>query len=264
MRCENGGYDKKTEMMKIKRCIYIITLFVVCCIVSCKNSENDEIRYKEGHKELTQEEIRIRALDDREYLMEVYGLTAKDLENINIDFFSDVVDLRRSKPSKDRLKIVLDELRERFIDENYSDIYLILSPETNKKIPQGTKVKKIGYYINPGTFVQKMVFDLEKKVFYVDDYTEYKFDEDLANVVDDYKIYEWDTYVVGENDKNSTGSYGFKMVLLGEDDHKYAYEGHGESNLPIPDEYWILGKKLTDIAETRYSQMTAPWIDVTE
>lgn len=251
-------------MMKKKCYIFIITLFVVCCIVGCEKTEINEIKYEEqdmnqeknkdeNNKELTREEIRIRALDDREYLMEVYGLTAEDLENINIDLFSKIVEYREKNWSNEMLKFQFDGLKEDLIDENYSDIYLILSPETNKKIPQGTKVKKIGYYINPGTFAQKMVFDLEKKVFYVDDYTEYKFDEDLTNVVDDYKIYEWDTCASGEKNDNSTATYGFKLVLLGEDDHKYVYEGHGMSDLPFADEYWKLSEKLTDIIETRYS-----------
>ena len=246
-----------------KNCyIIIITLLVVCCMVGCEKTENDENKYEEvqnmnqednNNKDLTPEEIHLRALDDKEYLMEVYGLTEDDLEKIDIDLFSKIVEFRKTNWSNEMLKMQFDALKEDLIAENYSDIYLILSPETNKKIPQGTKVKKIGYYINPGTFAQQMVFDLEEKVFYVDDYTEYKFDEDLTNVVDDYKIYEWDTYASGEENDNSTATYGFKLVLLGEDDHKYVYEGHGMSDLPFADEYWKLSKKLTDIIETRYS-----------
>jgi len=249
-----------------KNCyIIIITLLVVCYMVGCEKRENDENKYEEvqnmnqednkgemNNKELTPEEIHLRALDDKEYLMEVYGISSEDLEKVNIDLFSKIVDFRNSNDMNDLVKMRFDALKEKITDDNYSDIYLILSPETNKKIPQGTKVKKIGYYINPGTFAQKMVFDLENKVFYVDDYTEYKFDEDLMTIVDDYKIYEWDTYAVGEKDDNSTATYGFKLVLLGEDDHKYVYEGHGMLDLPFLDEYWKLSKKLTDITETRF------------
>ena len=197
-----------------------------------------------------------RSLDDREFLIEVVGFTAEQLENIDIEVFSRFVDLRKTKDLNDVrnfAKYSYDTEYDMFYNENYNDTYLILSVLPNDKIPKGTKIKKIGFNYNPGTFVEDSVFDIEKGVFYVYDrghienkYDEYQLDVDLSNIVDEYEIYNWDTVIEGPQD-DTTASYGWKLVFLGDDGHKYAYEGYTMSKNVFPEGYKELSKKLNEI-----------------
>lgn len=197
-----------------------------------------------------------RSLDDREFLIEVVGFTEEQLKNFNIEEFSSIVRLRKTT-DLNYVKYAYDKEYDMFYDENYNDTYLIMSVLPNDKIPKGTKIKKIGFNYNPGTFVEDSVFDIEKGVFYVYDrshienkYDEYQLDVDLSNIVDEYEIYNWDTVIEGPQD-DTTASYGWKLVFLGDDGHKYAYEGYTMSKNVFPEGYTELSKKLNEIIKNR-------------
>lgn len=123
-----------------------------------------------------------------------------------------------------------------------------------------TKIKKIGYTYNPNDYVLDAVFDIERKVFYVNDrlgksnkYDEHRLDADLSGIVDEYEIYDWDT-VIEDHTLGSTRSYGWKLVFLGDDGHKYAYDGFEMGKHVFPDGYDRLSKKLIEITETIYKK----------
>ncbi len=105
--------------------------------------------------------------------------------------------------------------------------------------------------------VHDAVFNLDKGVFLVNDrdsrhnkFDEFTLDEDLSNIVDEYEIYDWETTIEGPQD-DSTASYGWKLVFLGDDGHKYAYEGFEMSTHLFREGYTKLSKKLNEIIKSR-------------
>ena len=66
-------------------------------------------------------------------------------------------------------------------------------------------------------------------------------------------IYDWDT-VIEDHTLGSTRSYGWKLVFLGDDGHKYAYKGFEMGKHVFPDGYDRLSKKLIEITETIYKK----------
>lgn len=248
----------------MKNRVVVSFLILLFCFITLACSSSDSTHEKkeiemDKHGLESGNQMYYRSLDDREFLMEVAGFTAEQLENIDIEEFSSFVDLRTTK-DLNFSKYAYDTEYDLFYNENYNDTYLILSVLTNDRIPKGTKIKKIGYTYNPNDYVLDAVFDIERKVFYVNDrlgksnkYDEHRLDADLSGIVDEYEIYDWDT-VIEDHTLGSTRSYGWKLVFLGDDGHKYAYKGFEMGKHVFPDGYDRLSKKLIEITETIYKK----------
>ncbi len=233
----------------------VITICLCGILTSCTRrdytdyTEEENMERIDNIEEQNNEEMDYRSLDDREYLIKMYGFTLEELEGMDIEWLNQKAHFRDSGMSVERVREWVDADKP-YASDTYKDTYLFLTAQPNIDIPQGTKVKKIGFYYNPGTFVQRSVFDIENKVFYVDDDIEHQLDEDLSAVVDEYNIYDWNTENLSRK-LGSTGSYGWKLVFVAEDEHKYVYEGFTQDGSAIPDGYTELSNKLIDIIKSR-------------
>lgn len=221
--------------------VVICLLFSFATMIGC----GDNNRVDGGNKMI---EFDVNSLDDKEYLIKVYGFTEEELENIDLELFAKVGRFREEARSSEDLHRVLDNFRDKLTNEDYPKEMILLTAGGSNKIQQGTKVVKIGFYLNSGTYVQKTVFDVATGKYYVNDNVGHEFTDDLADITDQYEVYKWKSNTTGKKSE-TTGNYEWKLVFKGEDGTNYVYTGNSPDGSHFPDTYEDLAAKLIEISK---------------
>lgn len=226
----------------MKKMFAVICLFLgFASMIGCEDKNQVD-----GGNNMT--EFDVNSLDDKEYLVKVYGFTEEELENIDMHLFAKVGRFREEERSSEDLHAILEKYRDKMTNENYPEEMLILTARGNNRIKQGTRVVKIGYYLNSGTYVQEAVFDVAEKKYYVNDNAGREFLDDLSDITDRYEVYKWESNTEGKELK-TTGNYAWKLVFEDADGTNYVYTGNSPDGSHLPDTYKELSKELIDICK---------------
>ena len=193
-----------------------------------------------------------KAMDDYQYMTEVLGFSAEELEGVDVLSFCKSFRVREDEMSKDEARQLFEWSKEKKRDDGSNQIYMILSAEGGAPIDSDIEVSKIGYDVNSGTAVYRMVFDVSDKVYYTDDLEAHSMTseqaESLKTIANRNDIKSWDQITEGSQ-KNTTGNYNWKLVIQSVDGTYYVYEGDSPDGSTLPTTYSDVVNELNTITE---------------
>lgn len=186
-------------------------------------------------------------LDDYHFLKEEYGFTDEELMDFDAIGFVSVMKLRTQDIDKDKIHKVAQNLKAKYPATAKTEIYMISTAEGECSIPEDAVIKKISFFESSGTQATTVVYDLEGKVFYVNDDVAHELTDDeietFRNLPKTYSISSWDFHNNGSQEK-TTGSYYWKLVFQDENGNYYVYDGKTQDYSTYPDNYKQLSRKL--------------------
>lgn len=191
--------------------------------------------------------------DDMAFMIEHYGISEEALQDIDLNQFMEDYQLKiRDYTTEEILEILSEEGDIYLIDDN-KRLFAILQEEEGGTLEENTEIQCIGYYRNEGTRIQKAIFDLEKKTFYVDGVnanilTNEQF-ETLKELPSKYEIAKWNNYYECD-EQESTGSFRWKLVFVLENGQTCVYGGYTGDMSNLPESFLEVNKELMAIMKT--------------
>ena len=225
-------------------------LLCVLLLSGCGNNKSNS-----GNTETTED----RALDDYQFLIEILGCTPEELDNLDVIEFVETLGLRTDNGSTVDVHELIATLKEDFVDDGTSDIFMITTAEGGGKISDGVTISKIGFIESSGNNPEtRAVFDLEKELFYLRETgtTPYELTkeqaESLSDITDRNHVSTWESVTNG-GDNNTTGSYGWKLVFQDTEGTYYVYSGYTPDSGTFPETYSALAGELKSILDSALS-----------
>ena len=172
-----------------------------------------------------------------------YGLAAEELEGLDVDAFARDYRLFDEVYTEEELREILADMRDYYVITPQDEIFSLLGntsdiPEDGPSMPKDAEVIKIAVYENPGTLQKRVLFDLEKGEYYVDDAVPHELTQEqagsLKKVVKEANVPGWEHYYERTGLQVTTASYGWKIVFLLRDGSQYVYGGYTEDMSDLP------------------------------
>ena len=136
----------------------------------CQSSQTDHIEeVKEMTNETTNEMMDESSVyeDDLTFMVETFGLSEEELIGIDLKRLIDDYRLRTMDYTAEEIREILKDQGDMYQDDGTTEVFSIFGQEGGA-LKEGAEIRRIAYYRNPGTLVQKAVFDLEHEEFFVD------------------------------------------------------------------------------------------------
>lgn len=233
-----------------KRRILNILLTVIICSAGCGKVENEIENNKdiivEDETNTIEIERRNNEMSDIEYMTGKYGFEEEELEGIDLARLINDYRLKDLDYTEEEVRQIIASEGDRYFDDGSTRIYGIFAEKGNS-LKESDEIKKIGLYINAGTDTQRVVFDLERNVYYLNDTTESTLSEDNAKKLLDipakYDLYSWQGHYEGDEDKN-TGSYEWRLVFECGDGNYAVYDGYTTDMSHIPENYYEVKNEI--------------------
>lgn len=230
----------------IKR-IMLLFVIVAAGVCGCRNqkpgnSEEVEKMTKEtaGHE------------DDLTFMMTTYGLEKEELAGIDLKRLIEDYQMRTREYTAEEIREILTDEADMYQDDGSTALFAILEQEGGA-LEDTDQISRIGYFYNPGTLVQKAVFDLENKLFYVDNTDSHPLTEEqyklLKELPEKWQITDWDEWYEGE-EQESTGSFAWKLVFELADGSFCVYGGYTKDMSHLPKTYNDVNRELRSVMKS--------------
>ncbi len=177
------------------------------------------------------------------FMVENYHLSREDLEGLDVEALIHDYGLDEFRYTSDELRKILEENRNYYVITEENRLFSILNP--TDEIPESEDLKKdddiimVGFYENPGSLQRYVLFDLENKVFYIDNATPHPLSEAAVNSLKDIgkntSVCEWEHKTNGFG-SGTTGSYAWKLLFLLNDGRTCIYGGATDGGT-LPEDY---------------------------
>lgn len=221
-------------------------------VLNEKAAEADKEESRE-EKEETQMAAAGKEMSDYDFLKTTYGLSDEELLGLDCIAFVKDYELRERDFSAEEVREIISDMKEFYPDDHTSAVFSILDKE-GKTLTAGAQVRKIAYYMNKGTLVQRFVADLDEQVCYIDDAVPHELDPDriekLKALPDKWNLFSWDSHTEGE-EVPSTGNFDWKLVFELEDGSCAVYDGYTRDSSHLPDHFTEFETELIDLIEGR-------------
>ena len=221
----------------------------------CQSSQTD---HKEEVKEMTNEttnemmdESSIYE-DDLTFMVETFGLREEELIGIDLKRLIEDYRLRTMDYTAEEIREILKDQGDMYQDDGTTELFSIFEQEGGA-LKEGAEIRRIAYYRNPGTLVQKAVFDLEYEEFFVDNPDPHPLTEEqvklLKELPDKWGITKWDSWYEGE-EESGIGSLSWKLVFELEDETYCVYGGYTSDMTHLPETYNDVNKELVSVMKS--------------
>lgn len=191
------------------------------------------------------------------FMIEKYGFTAEELMGLDVEKIIEDYNLDTMDYSADEVRQIIEDEKDYYRIEPEDDIFSLIG--NTGEIPAGadltadSDIVKIAFYENPGSLQRRMLFDLENKVYFVDDALPYEMSEEkvniLKNIAADTDLPNWQHSYKRDDEKETTGSYRWKMVFLLRDGTQCAYGGYTADMTTLPENYSAVKEILEKAAQ---------------
>ena len=186
------------------------------------------------------------AEDARDLLKRKYSVTDEMLEGIDAEALVEDYRMDENEYTKEEVWEIIEEQREYYAIDPSKEIFSILGnvdeiPEESSSFSEDKDITKVAYYRNPGSFQEKIVFDLENNVYYKDDAKAYKMGNGVAkNIQETLKeagISKWSHVYKDRGNINTTGSFGWKLAIEQEGGNICYYGGYTKDMSVLPENF---------------------------
>ncbi|MBE5998203.1 MAG: hypothetical protein E7239_10765 [Sarcina sp.] len=192
------------------------------------------------------------------FMAEQYGLTAEELMGIDVERLIEDYQLDRMDYSAQEVREILEEQGDSYQLQLEDDIYALLGnindiPASGTDLTPDADIVKIAFYENPGSLQRRMLFDLEDCLGFLDDAVPFELSAEqvgsLKQIAADAKISSWQHKYARSDEKETTGSYAWKMVFLLSDGRQCIYGGYTQDMTGLPADYNTVAETFRSIAE---------------
>lgn len=226
----------------VKRNIILSITIVFIGLCGCQKIKIDDLKEVEQMSETKNAEQ-----ENLAFMIEGYGFEAEELEGIDLQKFIDDYQLHTRDYTSEEIREILRDEGDFYQDDGSTKIFSILNKKGTGSLGEKSQICRIGYYCNEGSLIQKVVFDLEKKEFYLNNTEPVSLTNDqlelLLNLPSKWNIAEWEDHCEGV-EEDSTGSLYWKLVFELEDETYCVYDGYTKDMSHLPKTYLEVDKEL--------------------
>lgn len=189
------------------------------------------------------------------FMMETYGFSEDELEGVDLIKFVEDFQLRERDFSAEEVHDILNAQKDMYIDDGSTALYSILSKD-GRELRESDVINRMGLYLNIGTMRQQMVFDFEKDVYYINNIESHSLTQQQSTYLRELpgtcKIFAWDRHTEVEEEEESTGNFGWKIVIQTASGEYCTYDGYTRDGSNLPDSFndFLSGiQRITEAAE---------------
>ena len=226
--------------MKKSLKLFILTgmtiFYLPVCVCSAQNTEQTK-----GVGEMSEKaENRSTYQENLDFLMEKYDFTADELADIDLERFIEDYDLYNLDYTPEEIQQILSDERDMYIDNGVTERFKIFDQKSDDTTTPDMKITRIGYYYNEGTLFQRIVFDFQNNVWYLNENEAVHLEKDeadsLLSLDDKYHVFQWDANYEGEEEE-TTGSLRWKLVFEFENGSYRSFGGYTRDMSHLPDNF---------------------------
>ena len=231
----------------MQKIIGVLLIITAISLVACsKTTKPTEEGLKQTGREIPGSRGQTKGLD---LMAEKYGITAEELEGINVEILIEDYQLDKMDYSAEEVRQIIEDQGKFYWEEPQDDIYALLGdtndiPSSGKDLTRNADIIKIAFYENPGSLQKKMIFDLEAQVCYIDNAVPFELSTDqvsaLKNIASISNITSWQHRYENNNEIETTGSYAWKMVFLLSNGEQCVYGGYTQDMTSLPEDYFTV------------------------
>ena len=183
-------------------------------------------------------------------MTENYGLSKDELEGLDLVRFIGDYQLRtrRYTPAEIR-RLLLDE-GDMYAASEETRLFYLFTAEGGALTETDCEIERIGFYLNSGTSVQRIVCDLVDGKYYVDNAQPHALSagqvERLKQLPSEYGIFEWKRHTEGE-EKPSTGNFSWKLVFQLPKGEYAVYDGYTKNMTHLPPHFAEVRNALSSV-----------------
>ena len=212
-----------------------VILLNVAAFIGCGGTKTVEGREKE-----TAAPESTAAQDDVHFMMSAYGLSREELQGIDVEQLISDYQLRDREYTPEEVRMILADQGDMYAEDETTVLFRILSKEGGPLKDGQADIVRIGFYENAGTLVERSVFDLENRVFYVDGPEPHPMSEaqaeELKQLPGRWGIPAWDVHTEGKEAPN-TGNYGWKLIFELSNGEYAVYDGFTGDMSHLPEHF---------------------------
>lgn len=175
-----------------------------------------------------------------QYMIDTYGFSETELQGIDVNKLISDYQLRSMDYTPDEIRKILIDEGDMYVLDEKTILYYVFSANGRVLKNDDTEIACIAMYLNSGTHVQRTIFDLENRVYYVDDAQPHSLSEaqigDLSQLPGKYNIAEWPQHTEGEEEP-STGNYRWKLIFQLADGEYAVYDGYTKDMTHLPNNF---------------------------
>lgn len=207
------------------------------------NSEETEMTGSDGYK---------KALA---FMINKYGFTVEELLGLDVEALVEDYQLDKDEYTKEEIVEIIEDQRDYYLLDPADEIFSLLGntdevDPNSADLPENADIAKIAMYLNAGSLQERFLFDFEEKLYYVNDGIPYVLEEDqietIKTGIKEAEVSTWNHYYESSDEQETTGSFGWKLVILLRDGTECAYGGYTRDMSTLPDQFDKLETALTN------------------
>lgn len=192
------------------------------------------------------------------FMVEKYGFTVEELLGLDVEALIEDYQLDSESYTKEEIAEILEDQREYYLLDPADEIFSLLGntdevPERGADLPENADIVKVAMYLNPGSLQKKVLFDLEENLYYVDDGTPYILEPEdadrIKDVIKEAGVSTWEHKYENKDEPETTGSFGWKLVILLRDQIQCTYGGYTRDMNNLPDGFERIDEVFSGIAQ---------------
>lgn len=195
--------------------------------------------------------------ENLDFMIENYNFTAEELADIDLERFIEDYALDSLDYTPEEVQQILSDERDMYIDDGTTERFKIFDQKSDDTATPDKGISRIGYYYNEGTLLQRIVFDLENNVWYLNKNEAVSLDTDeadsLLSLDENYHVFQWDANYEGEEEE-TTGSLRWKLVFEFEDGSYRSFGGYTKDMSHLPDNFREVNDLINDLIRTDEEQ----------
>ena len=192
------------------------------------------------------------------FMVNKYGFTVEELLGIDVEALIEDYQLETEDYTKEEIVEILEDQRDYYLLDPADEVFSLLG-NTNEvnadsvDLPENADIAKVAIYINSGSLQNRYLFDFEENLYYVNDGIPYILEDEQIEAIKagikEAGLSTWDHYYENSEEKDTTGSLRWKLVILLRDGTECAYGGYTRDMSTLPDSFDKLRTALTEAAE---------------
>ena len=191
--------------------------------------------------------------DDISFMVNTYGFSEEELQGIDVWQLIHDYELLERQYTPEEIRMILEDQGDMYVEDEATILFRIFSRDGGPLKEGQTDIVRIGFYENAGTLVERSIFDLENKVFYVDGPEPHAMSEaqaeELKQLPGRWNIPAWDVHTEGK-EAPSTGNYGWKLVFELSDGAFAVYDGFTGDMTHLPEHFEEVRDTLDSVKES--------------
>ena len=193
------------------------------------------------------------------FMIEKYGFTVEELLGLDVEALIADYRLDSEDYTKEEIAEIIEDQREYYLLNPADEIFSILGnpddvPAISSDLPENADIAKIAMYINSGSLQRRVLFDLEDELYYVNDGTPYVLEPEEADklkaVLKEAGVSSWEHVYEKDGEPETTGSLGWKLVIVLKDQTECVYGGYTRDMSNLPDGFDQVDTVFSEIAKS--------------